>query len=71
VTSLQIIQNVGGLFAKSIPRAQERALPPEDAPTWASSGPELFMPFSFSFSTRVKEFLENCRKMLKIPYQFC
>jgi hypothetical protein len=71
VTPLQVIQNVGGLFAKSIPRARARALPPEDGPTWASSGPEQFMPFSFSFSARVKEFLENCRKMLKIPDQFC
>jgi hypothetical protein len=27
--------------------------------------------FSFFFSVSVKEFLENCRKMLKIPDQFC
>jgi hypothetical protein len=53
MTALQVIQNVGGLFAKSIPRARARLLLPKDGPTWASSGPELFMPFSFSFSVRV------------------
>jgi hypothetical protein len=26
--------------------------------------------FSFSFSTRIKGFLENCRKMLKMQDQF-
>jgi hypothetical protein len=26
--------------------------------------------FSFSFSARAKEILENCRKMIKIPDQF-
>jgi hypothetical protein len=27
--------------------------------------------FSFSFSSRLREFLENYRKLLKIPDQFC
>jgi hypothetical protein len=35
------------------------ALQPVDGPTWASYGPELFIVFSFSFSTRAKEILEN------------
>jgi hypothetical protein len=48
-TPLQVIQNVGGLFAKSIPLARARALPPVDGPTWASFGPELFIVFSFLF----------------------
>jgi hypothetical protein len=47
------------------------AFSPVDGPTWAGSGPALFLSFSFSFSTRAKEILENCRKMLKIQDQFC
>jgi hypothetical protein len=53
MTPLQVIQNLEGLFVKSISRARARALPPEDGPTWASSGPKLFMSFSFSFSVRI------------------
>jgi hypothetical protein len=40
-------------------------------PAWANSGPALFLSFSFSFSARAKEILENYRKMLKIQDQFC
>jgi hypothetical protein len=39
---------------------------------WAGSGliqPNTFD--SFSFSSRIREFIENCRKMLKISDQFC
>jgi hypothetical protein len=42
--------------------------------SWAGSGqiwPITIDSFSFSFSTRVREFLENYRKMLKIQDQFC
>jgi hypothetical protein len=41
---------------------------------WAGLGrfrPSTVEYFSFSFSTRAKEILENCRKMLKIQDQFC
>jgi hypothetical protein len=38
---------------------------------WASFGPVLFMFFLFLFSSRVREFIENCRKMLKMQDQFC
>jgi hypothetical protein len=41
---------------------------------WAGSGqiqPITVSSFSFSFSARIREFLENCRKMLKIQDQFC
>jgi hypothetical protein len=42
--------------------------------SWAVSGqnePSTVDPFSFSFSARIREFLKNCRKLLKIQYQFC
>jgi hypothetical protein len=41
---------------------------------WADSGqiqPNPVASFLFSFSSRLREFLENYRKMLKIPDQFC
>jgi hypothetical protein len=56
VTPLPVIQNVGGLFAKSIPRARARALLPVDGPAWASSGPELFIVFPFLFLPGLKNF---------------
>jgi hypothetical protein len=71
MTSFPVIQTVEGISAKPAAQARADALPPVDGPTWASSGSELFMLFPFSFSVRVKEFLENCRKMIKIPDQFC
>jgi hypothetical protein len=33
--------------------------------------PSTVHSFSFSFSSELREFLENYRKMLKIPDQFC
>jgi hypothetical protein len=33
--------------------------------------PNTIHAFPFSFSARIIEFLENCRKMLKIQDQFC
>jgi hypothetical protein len=33
--------------------------------------PNTIHAFSFSFSTRIRKFLENFRKMLKIEDQFC
>jgi hypothetical protein len=33
--------------------------------------PSTIHVFPFSFSSRVREFLENCSKMLKIEDQFC
>jgi hypothetical protein len=33
--------------------------------------PSTIHSFSFSFSSGLREFLENYRKMLKIPNQFC
>jgi hypothetical protein len=44
------------------------------ASVWADSGQfkhSPVAPFSFSFSTGLRKFLENCRKMLKILNQFC
>jgi hypothetical protein len=38
---------------------------------WAEFSPTLFIVFIILFSARVREFLENCRKMLKIQDQFC
>jgi hypothetical protein len=55
VTPLQVIQNDGGLFAKSVPRARARAFSPVVGPTWASSGPGLFMPFIFLFLSGFKK----------------
>jgi hypothetical protein len=43
------------------------------ANAWADSGqfkPSPVVPFSFSFSSGLRKFLKNCRKMLKIPNQF-
>jgi hypothetical protein len=70
--SLRIIQVSGGLCANLPARARARAgaLLSCSGLTWAGFGPILFMPFLFSFSTRAKEILENCRKILKIPNQF-
>jgi hypothetical protein len=66
-----VIQTDGGVSAKLVARARSGAFSPVDRPTWAGSGPALFLSFSFSFSSRAKEILENCRKMLKIQDQFC
>jgi hypothetical protein len=51
-------------------RARKGVVSPVDGPTWAKFGPELFMSFSFSFSARAKEILENCRNILKMQDQF-
>jgi hypothetical protein len=67
VTLVQVIQNDGGLFAKSVPWA--RAFPPVVGPTWASFGPVMLILF-FSFSARTKEILENCKKKLKYQINF-
>jgi hypothetical protein len=56
---IQILEDLG---ANCPPRARL----PVHGLTWASFGPILFMLFSFSFSARLRKFLENCRKMLKI-----
>jgi hypothetical protein len=53
MTSFSVIQIVRGISAKPAVQARAGALPPIDGPTWASSGPELFMLFPFSFSIRV------------------
>jgi hypothetical protein len=62
-----VIQIDGGVSAKLVARARAGTFSPVDGPTWAGSGPALFLPFSFSFSVRAKEILENYRKILKIP----
>jgi hypothetical protein len=38
---------------------------------WAEFGPGLFILLVFSFSARAKTILENYRKMVKMPNQFC
>jgi hypothetical protein len=55
-----------GLFARQAMRAQARAYFPVCGPTRASFSPPLFTLSLFSFSTRIKEIIENSRKMLKI-----
>jgi hypothetical protein len=55
-----------GLFLQSL---RGRAFA-GSGPTWARFGPTLFKTFSFSFSTKVKTILENCRKILKMSNQF-
>jgi hypothetical protein len=56
VTLLQVIQNDGGLFVKSLPRARARAFPPVDGPTWASFGPKLFIVSPFLFLPELMNF---------------
>jgi hypothetical protein len=56
VTSLQVIQNDWGLFAKSVPRARARAFSPVDGLTSASFGPKLFIVFPFLFLPELKNF---------------
>jgi hypothetical protein len=55
-----------GLFAKSTPRERARVGSPLLQAGWAEFSPRLFIVFPFSFCARIKRFLENCRKMLKI-----
>jgi hypothetical protein len=52
-----------GLFAKSA--AQARVLSLFCRPVGLNSA-QPYSCFPFSFSARVREFLENCRKMLKM-----
>jgi hypothetical protein len=61
-----VIQNPKGPGAKSTPRAWARTDSPLLQTGWAEFSPTLFIVFPFSFSTKIREFLENCRKMLKI-----
>jgi hypothetical protein len=53
MTSFSVIQIMRGISAKPVAQARGGTLPPIDGPTWASSGPELFMLFPFSFFVRV------------------
>jgi hypothetical protein len=48
-----VIQIVRDISATPAAQAHTDVLPLVDGPTWASSGPELFMLFPFSFSLRV------------------
>jgi hypothetical protein len=63
-----VIQKSNGPGAKSTPRAWARAR--ADSPLlqtgWAEFSPTIFIFFPFSFSTKIREFLENYRKMLKM-----
>jgi hypothetical protein len=38
---------------------------------WAEFSPTLFIAFPFLFLPRIRKFIENCRKMLKIQDQLC
>jgi hypothetical protein len=49
MTSFPVIKTVRGISAKPAAQARADVLPPVDGPTWASSGPELFILFSFFF----------------------
>jgi hypothetical protein len=53
---------VKGISAKPTARARARALLPVDGPTWASSGPELFMLFPFLFLSGFQNFLKIAEK---------
>jgi hypothetical protein len=56
MTSFSVIQTVRGISAKPAAQARADALPPVDGPTWASSGPELFIVFPFLFLPGLKNF---------------
>jgi hypothetical protein len=63
--SLLVIQTAEGLSAKPL---RERMHAGAFCLCWAGSGhiqPNTVHSFSFSFSARIKEFIENSRKMLK------
>jgi hypothetical protein len=51
-------------------RGRARAFPLLQA-GWAEISPTLFIIFPFSFSVKIREFIENYRKMLKMQVQFC
>jgi hypothetical protein len=62
------------LFKTTRTFSQDRQRGRAFASEWADSGqiqPNPVASFPFSFSSRLREFLENYRKMLKIPDQFC
>jgi hypothetical protein len=64
-TPFQVIQIAKVFYTKLTTQARARACSPFWRPTWAELSPTLFISFSFSFSARIREFIENCRKMLK------
>jgi hypothetical protein len=69
------ISNHQGLLRK-VDRAGARAgaCAGEFCLGWAVLGqiqPRTVAPFYFSFSSKLREILENYRKMLKIPDKFC
>jgi hypothetical protein len=64
VTPFQVVQIGRDLCAKTPTRARAGAFPR----SWAGSGwfePITIHSFSFSFSTSLREFIENSRKMVK------
>jgi hypothetical protein len=70
MTSFRVFQIVGVLCAKPLARARAPVCSPR---WWAGSGwfkPITVHAFAFSFSTRLRKFIENSRKMIKIWDQF-
>jgi hypothetical protein len=62
------------LFKTTRTFSQDRQRGRAFASEWANSGqiqPNPIASFTFSFSSGLRGFLENYRKMLKIPDQFC
>jgi hypothetical protein len=68
--SLRVFQIAKVLCAKSPARARARARFPVGGLTWADLIPSLFIIFLFSFSARLRKFVGNSRKMIKIWDQF-
>jgi hypothetical protein len=63
---LLVFQTVRGLCAKITPQARASARFPGRGPTWAGFNPLLFIFFPFSFSPRLRKFIGNFRKIIKI-----
>jgi hypothetical protein len=66
--------NNQGYSRKRTDRAGVGARAGEFCLCWAGSGqiqPITVGSFPFSFSARIREFLENCKNMLKMQDQFC
>jgi hypothetical protein len=69
MASLKVFQIPRVLCVNLTPRARAGAL----SPVWADSGqfqPTTIHHFSFSFSARIREIIENSRKMLKNKTNF-
>jgi hypothetical protein len=67
--TLRAFQMARVLCANLATQARAWARLPVQGPTWAGFSPLLFI-FSLFFFSRLREIIENSRKMLKIQDQF-